>query len=146
MPAAAEIVDRITRVLPVMVATGDVDAAWLVEVLRLWLASAAFDQAAGLASGWRAHVRHRRQVECLRRLLGGLPPMTARTAAGRLHHELLRYATTRWPADEASGRRPPDFRGDLYDYLTAGGPTSAERLRKLLAGSPLNQDLPQQAA
>jgi hypothetical protein len=44
---------------------------------------------------------------------------------------LRHYEAAGWRSDRAVGRRPNGLTGLAFDYLSEGGPVSAERLRRL---------------
>jgi hypothetical protein len=94
MSAPATNVARVHRGLATLDASDDADAAWLAECLRLWLAGAPFDEAVGLAGGWRGHLRRREQEAALGRLLGALGPFPSGRAAGDALKALLSRKST----------------------------------------------------
>jgi hypothetical protein len=135
----AELPRPILRMHAALAALDDADDArlmWLAQVIRLWLAGAPWDDAAGLAGGWRDTVRARHLDAALTAILATLTATSCRRAADELAGRLQAYETSAWTVDRRAGRRPPGGRGVLYDLLAAGAPTSAERLRKLMAGLP----------
>lgn len=115
---------------------GGGDEAGLAETLDDWLAGAPFEAALGLAPGWRDVVRQGAQLRALGELVRDLSPRSTRATAQTLAARLRAYEAAGWRSDRSTGRRPPGGGGLLYDFLRAGGPTSAERLRKMLFGLP----------
>jgi hypothetical protein len=137
MSGAVAIADRLSRVLTRLDGIEDVDVAWLASAVRTWLSGEAWDTSLELAPGWREVLLHRQRQRAMQALLASLPPMPCRAAAREIAGLLRSYETTAWPTDRASLRRPDGARGVAFDYLSAGGATSPERLRKLIEpGSP----------
>jgi hypothetical protein len=130
MPPA---IATIHRCLAELDASENSAMACLSEALRLWLAGAAWEQALGLARGWREHIRRRQQQAALAAIVASLPAMSCRSLGGEISARLCRYEATSYPADRATGRRPSGLSGLLYDYLQSGGATSAESLRRAVS-------------
>jgi hypothetical protein len=126
-------VATIHRCLAQIDASENGDLAWLAESLRLWLAGAAWEDALGLRPGWRDHLRQRQQQAALAAIVASLPPMSCRALGDEIEARLRRYEASTFPSDRAAGRRPSGQNGLAYDYLEAGGATSAETLRKDVA-------------
>ena len=137
---AVDIVDRLGRVLAVLDAIDDADIAWHAEAIRLWLSGAGWEASAGLTPGWRDVIAARRREIAFAALLATLTPLpSCRAKSDELSTRLHRYEATSWPRDRAAGRRPSGAEGLAFDYLQTNGPTSAERIRKMLPvrnGSP----------
>lgn len=129
---AIQIVDRLHRLLGQLdVTDADADTAWILEVVRLWRTGTPWDEALGLGGAWRAVLQQRDQQRALAALQAALPAKTARGRARRLKAMLGRYENTGWRKDQWVGR-PEGLDGYAWDYLGAAGPTSFERLRKLV--------------
>jgi hypothetical protein len=133
MPSVVDTIERVHRVLALLDACEGTDAAWFAEAVRIWLAGAPFESAQGLEGSWRDYLNQRRQQAALRSILAAQPPMPSASAAARRVEALLKcYETTGWRSDHPAGRRPIGVNGAAFDYLQAGGPTSFERLRKII--------------
>jgi hypothetical protein len=129
---AVAIAERVGRALAQLDATEDDDVAWFAAAVRTWLDGAPWDAALGLASGWREVTSHQRRQRALEGLLATLPGLRCAAAAREIAGALRTYETGEWAADRRAGHRPDGRRGLAFDYLAAGGPTSEERLRKIL--------------
>jgi hypothetical protein len=100
------------------------------EGLRLFRAGAPFETALGLAPGWRTAAAAQRQAQTLSRLVAGRTG-SRRAIAEEIATEIRSYTAAAWRVDREAGRRPAGRVGDLFDFLTANGPTSADRIRRL---------------
>ena len=133
VPAALAVIDRVHRAAQELRTSENADLNWIAETLHLWMTGASFDDAVGVAPGWREAMQQRAQTEALRAMMRDLPPGSVRSAANEIADRLLTYEATAWRVDRVVGRRPSDPAGHLFDFLRADGPRSAERIRKLLA-------------
>jgi hypothetical protein len=132
---ACAIADRIGRARDAIAGIDDPDVAFLVSALADMMGGAlTFEQAAGLSPSWRTYVAARRWNRALAGLRRGLCDLPRRGQAQAITGALRRYERSRWPADQRAGR--PQEASDLllFEFLRAGGPLSAERIRKVLAG------------
>jgi hypothetical protein len=130
------IVAAVSRVGAAMRETDNPELIWFGDAVALWQAGAPWEACLGLAGGWRDALRHRDQQTALAVILGSLKPRSARGGSEEIATLLRRYEASGWRSDQARGRRPAGCFGACYDYLTADGPTSAERIRRVLPGLP----------
>jgi hypothetical protein len=87
----------------------------------------------GCGRAWRAFPRQAAQQQALGALLQALPATPFAAQAARQVSEVLHlYEAGGWRAARVAGRRPGGVTGLCFDYLSAGGPCSAERIRKLI--------------
>ncbi len=98
-------------------------AGWLAEVVSMIRAGVHADVALGLAHGFGAVARRRAQDEALRTLAAAVPGSMSAKA---------RYIADQLAAHQRARR--PDQRGPVAAYLSADGPVSASRIRRLLPG------------
>lgn len=96
-----------------------------------------FEDALGLAGGWRVHARLAARDTALRALASMLPPMSGRALAAKIIAGCDRYAASAWPTESAANRRPDGLRGMFFDVLKAGGPPALSQLRAVLRGWPI---------
>lgn len=129
MSYALDIADRLAADAAFLQESGRVETA---EAMRLNLAGAPWEAALGVRTGWLAVVKQRQRDKALVQLLAAVGPMRWAPAGEKISAIFLAYETTAWQADRLAGRRPPGVKGAAYDYLCGEGPTSAERLRKIL--------------
>ena len=138
MSTAISTVRRIHRALHALddaADAGNDDAAFLARALRDWLTAGQFESALGLSGGWRDAVAEDQADRALIGLASAYAEgMSYRQVAAEIMRRMRRYETTRYAIDRALGCRPPDPEGLLFDYLRAGGPSSVERVRRLLPG------------
>jgi hypothetical protein len=127
----SEVVGTIELGIAALAVDGRPAAVRLAEWLRLWVdlrGRTTFDAVVGLRPAWGAMpVR-----DALLGLCATTGEQSARRRAAKAAIALKRYEASGWERDRAAGARPQGQRGLLYDLLSAGCPTSAERIRKLI--------------
>jgi hypothetical protein len=106
---------------------------WLVEAVAMVRTGATLEAAFDVGGGYGAACRQQAQDTALGTLAAAVPGSPSVNAlAHRIAEQLAAYQMNGWPRDRDERRRPPGLAGYLFDYLEARGPTSAQRLRKIL--------------
>jgi hypothetical protein len=146
MPSALEIVDAIGRALERLRDSADADDRLLAAGASAVLRGRSFDEGVELADGWLRVVRHRDQERALVAIAATLGPGKANGLARQIEARLSRYYSGGWLRDSLTHERPDVPDGLLYDYLNAGGPVSAESIRKEPALVKFVRDLTSQPA
>ena len=115
----------------ILAASGDARAVTFAGWVDLWLAGAGritFDSAAGLAPAWGRASARRMLTELARAHIR----LGSKLAISRaMSRELCTFTS--------NGCRPPGRDGVLFDLMSIGVPTSAERPRKILNWSEIQR-------
>ena len=129
--AVPDVLNAIDRLQALADASPDAQlGAWLSEALALVRVGVPLADAVGLDHGFA--IRRRTQSEALTLLAAAAQPGSRKGTAVWIAQQIRQYERRDWLADRDRRIRPDGMRGCLYDYMRAGGPTSGERIRKLL--------------
>ena len=113
-------------------ATGEPDAVYIAEALRLWLSSTDginLEAALGVSPSWRSARRDALMFE----VATYFPELSGRPLANAIIRAIADYEARCWPRDRRSGNRRPGLPGALFELLTLGArPLTAGSIRALV--------------
>jgi hypothetical protein len=133
MPGAVDLVEDAELVGRRLLASSDPADRRIADGLLALRREGSFEAAFGVAAGWHATFLVHSQARALCEIAKQWRGAPDREQGRQVKDLLKRYETTAWLTDRKTFRRPDGQLGYAFDYLSAGGPTSAERLRKLIA-------------
>jgi hypothetical protein len=118
-------------------ATGEPDAVYIAEALRLWLSSTDgvnLEAALGVSPSWRSARLRARRDALIFEVATYFPHLSGRPLAHAVIKAIADYEMRAWPRDRRSGNRRSGLRSLLFELLALNAPLLSEESVRTLVG------------